>query len=141
MNRRFTIGYACFRRASSCATAISMSDAVASGRPLDSVDSDLTRYFKDPRVRLAFTFQSKYLGMSPFQCPSLFTILSFLEYEYGVLHPRGGCGAVSQAMARVAGEMGVRFRLNVENRINFRVDYAWGENDEEGLYVSVGEAF
>ncbi|MCC5829476.1 MAG: phytoene desaturase [Phycisphaeraceae bacterium] len=81
-------------------------------RPWLSVDSDLKRWFSDPRVRLAFTFQSKYLGMSPFTCPSLFTILSFLEYEYGVFHPIGGCGAVSQAMARVAGEMGVKIHLN-----------------------------
>ena len=49
--------------------------------------------------------------MSPFKCPSLFTILAFLEYEFGVFHPRGGCGAVSAAMARVAEQMGVRIRL------------------------------
>jgi phytoene desaturase len=81
-------------------------------RPFSSVDSDLSRYFADPRTRLAFSFQSKYLGMSPFKCPSLFTILAFLEYEFGVFHPVGGCGAVSQAMARVAEEMGVEIRLN-----------------------------
>jgi phytoene desaturase len=80
-------------------------------RPWASVDADLKRYFKDPRTRLAFSFQSKYLGMSPFKCPSLFTILAFLEYEFGVFHPRGGCGAVSAAMARVASEMGVEIKL------------------------------
>jgi phytoene desaturase len=80
-------------------------------RPMASVASDLSRYFKDPRVRLAFSFQSKYLGMSPFQCPSLFTILSFLEYEHGVWHPIGGCGAVTAAMARVCGDLGVDTRL------------------------------
>jgi phytoene desaturase len=81
-------------------------------RPFSSVDSDLKRYFADPRVRLAFSFQTKYLGMSPFQCPSLFTILSFLEYEHGVFHPTGGCGAVSEAMAGVARKLGVDIRLN-----------------------------
>jgi phytoene desaturase len=80
-------------------------------RPLRTVDSDLATYFRDERVRLAFSFQSKYLGMSPFRCPSLFTILSFMEYEYGVYHPRGGCGAVMEALARVAREMGVNFCL------------------------------
>ncbi len=83
-------------------------------RPWKSVDSDLRRYFADPRTRLAFSFQSKYLGMSPFRCPSLFTILSFLEYEWGVHHPIGGCSAVSESMARVAEEMGVEIRLNEE---------------------------
>ncbi len=80
-------------------------------RPFASVDSDLKRYFADPRVRLAFSFQTKYLGMSPFQCPSLFTILAFLEYEHGVYHPIGGCGAVCEAMASVARRMGVDIRL------------------------------
>ena len=80
-------------------------------RPWNSVDRELGRYFTDPRVRLAFTFQSKYLGMSPFNCPSLFSILSFLEYEHGVWHPTGGCAAVSEAMARVAAELGVTFSL------------------------------
>jgi phytoene desaturase len=79
--------------------------------PPRSVDKDLSRYFADPRVRLAFSFQSKYLGMSPFRCPSLFTILAFMEYEYGVWHPRGGTGAVMAAMARACVEMGVDLRL------------------------------
>lgn len=81
-------------------------------RPHLSVDADLARYFSDPRVRLAFSFQSKYLGMSPYRCPSLFTILAFLEYEYGVFHPRGGCGAVMEAMARVARDLGARIRTD-----------------------------
>ena len=80
-------------------------------RPWRSVDQDLRHHFKDPRVRLAFSFQSKYLGMSPFRCPSLFTILSFLEYEHGIYHPRGGCGAVSEAMARAATKLGVEIHL------------------------------
>ena len=89
-------------------------------RPWLSLDQELSRYFTDPRIRLAFSFQSKYLGMSPFQCPSLFSILSFLEYEHGVWHPMGGCGAVSQAMARVAKEMGVNIQLNQSvERIEF----------------------
>ena len=49
--------------------------------------------------------------MSPFKCPSLFTILSFMEYEYGIFHPRGGCGAVSQAMRLRAEDMGAQFHL------------------------------
>ena len=76
-------------------------------KPWKSLDSELGTFFSDERIRLAFTFQSKYLGMSPFRCPSLFSILSFLEYEHGVFHPIGGCGAVSAAMARLAREMGV----------------------------------
>jgi phytoene desaturase len=80
-------------------------------RPWQSVEGELRRYFEDERLRIAFSFQSKYLGMSPFRCPSLFSILSFLEYEYGVFHPIGGCSAVMEGMARIAVEMGVEFHL------------------------------
>jgi phytoene desaturase len=80
--------------------------------PWRSLDDDLRLHFKDERIRLGFSFQSKYLGMSPFQCPSLFSILSFLEYEHGVFHPTGGCGAVTEAMAKIAEEMGVKILLN-----------------------------
>jgi phytoene desaturase len=80
--------------------------------PWKSLDSDLQTHFKDERIRLGFSFQSKYLGMSPFRCPSLFSILSFLEYEHGVFHPTGGCGAVTRAMARIAEELGVEILLD-----------------------------
>nr|WP_321984357.1 phytoene desaturase family protein [uncultured Lichenicoccus sp.] len=80
-------------------------------RPGRSVDRDLKTFFSDPRVRLGFSFQSKYLGMSPYRCPSLFTILAFMEYEFGIFHPRGGTGAVMRAMADAARQMGVRFRM------------------------------
>jgi len=81
-------------------------------RPWNSLDDELKRYFADARTRLAFSFQAKYLGMSPFRCPSIFSILSHLEYEHGVWHPIGGCGAVSTAMARVAQELGVKIHLD-----------------------------
>jgi phytoene desaturase len=83
-------------------------------RPWLSLDGELSRYFTDPRIRLAFSFQSKYLGMSPFNCPSLFSILSFLEYEHGVWHPIGGCGSVTSSMARIASDLGVEISLNEE---------------------------
>ncbi|MFL6450680.1 MAG: phytoene desaturase family protein [Bryobacteraceae bacterium] len=81
-------------------------------KPWRSLDAELRRYFSDERVRLAFSFQSKYLGMSPFECPGLFTILSFLEYEYGVYHPIGGCGSVTTVLARIARQLGAEIHLN-----------------------------
>ena len=76
-------------------------------KPWKSLHGLLSGYFKDEQIRLALCFQSKYLGMSPFECPSLFSILPFIEYEYGVWHPKGGCNALMQAMADVCEDLGV----------------------------------
>lgn len=81
-------------------------------RPHRSVAGDLMKLFDDDRLMLAMSFQTKYLGMSPFNCPSLFTMLAFLEYEYGIFHPTGGLGSVSEKMASIAKELGVTFRMN-----------------------------
>jgi phytoene desaturase len=104
-------------------------------RPWNSLDRELGRYFKDERVRLAFSFQSKYLGMSPYKCPSLFSILSFLEYEHGVFHPIGGCSAVSETMGRIAGEMDVEVHLGEPiQQIVFQGRRAVGVRTAEGHY-------
>jgi phytoene dehydrogenase-like protein len=81
---------------------------------------------------VALSFQSKYLGMSPSQCPSLFSLLSFLEYEHGVWPPTGGCGAVSATMAR---DLGVDIRLGEDvTRILFDGHRAVGVRTTQGEY-------
>ncbi|WP_068647286.1 phytoene desaturase family protein [Paenibacillus antarcticus] len=72
----------------------------------DTVYGRLSRYFKDERLRTSFSFQAKYLGMSPWECPGTFTILSFIEHKFGLFHPIGGVNAVFTAMAKVTTELG-----------------------------------
>ncbi len=82
--------------------------------PQRSLWKELGTYFKDDRVKVGFTFQSKYLGMSPFNCPSLFSILPYTEYKWGVYHIMGGLNQLSLAMARVFQELGGEIELNRE---------------------------
>ncbi len=77
----------------------------------DTVVDVLDRYFPDDNLKLAFTFQSKYLGMSPWKCPALFTILSYTEYKYGIYHTTGGLCKIPEAMAQVFSEEGGDLRL------------------------------
>ena len=87
-------------------------DAVPYVATRDSVFSLLGDYFNDERLRLAFTFQSKYLGMSPWKCPALFSILAFLEYRFGIYHVQGGISRISDKMAEIAEQEGAEVRLN-----------------------------
>lgn len=95
--------------------------------PHKSVHDDIARHIKDEHVRLAVCFQSKYLGMSPFDCPSLFTILPYIEYAYGVWHPEGGCHAVMRALAACARDLGVEIKTATPvDRVTFTGKKATG---------------
>jgi len=71
----------------------------------------LSEYFTSEELKYAFTFQAKYLGMSAWECPGGFSILSYMEHAYGVHHPIGGVNQLCTAMARVIEEEGGSIRL------------------------------
>ncbi len=64
----------------------------------------LGKYFSDEDLKICFTFQAKYIGMSPWEAPGLFSILSFIEHGGGVFHIEGGLNQLSKAMAKVIDE-------------------------------------
>ncbi len=79
-----------------------------------SIYENLGRYFEDERLRICFTFQSKYLGMSPWECPAAFTMIPFVEHEFGIYHVIGGLNQISKAMATVIEEEGGTVLTNRE---------------------------
>ncbi len=77
-----------------------------------SVYDVLRGYFRPDILRTCFCFQTKYLGMSPWECPAAFAMIPFIEHEFGVEHVRGGLSKISQAMARVVEEHGGQIHCN-----------------------------
>ncbi|MBD3346130.1 MAG: phytoene desaturase [Chitinivibrionales bacterium] len=73
---------------------------------------NLSDYFTDEELKVAFTFQAKYLGMSPWECPAAFTIIPYIEHAFGIDHIIGGLSRISDAMAAVAMDHGAQIRLN-----------------------------
>lgn len=71
-----------------------------------SLYAALGRYFKEDLLKLAFTFQAKYIGMSPWEAPGTFSIISYLEHKKGIYHVKGGLNKLSHAMAEVVVEEG-----------------------------------
>lgn len=76
---------------------------LAIGRTVNDVLSD---YFQDENLRICFCFQSKYLGMSPWECPGAFAMIAFVEHAFGIDHIRGGLSEISCAMAKIIEEAG-----------------------------------
>ena len=120
---------------------------LALGRSLMGV---LGNYFKDEKLKLSFTFQSKYLGMSAWDCPGAFAILPYVEHAFGVYHTMGGLSEISEAMAKVCREHGVEIHLNtpvkqlvIENKKVRGVELGNGEQilaDETVLNADFGYA-
>lgn len=77
-----------------------------------SLVDTLSTFYKDEDLQLSFTFQAKYLGMSPWESPGAFSILSYIEHAYGVYHIKGGLNQLTKAMAKVVQELGGKIHLN-----------------------------
>jgi len=80
----------------------------------NSMHDELGKYFKDEDLKMAFTFQSKYLGMSPWDCPAAYMIIPYIEHNFGIQHVRGGLSEISEAMNKAFQKKGGKLFLNHE---------------------------
>lgn len=74
------------------------------------------RFFKDPRLQAAFSFQNMYLGLSPYEAPATFSLLQYTELADGVWFPRGGMYKVIESLEGIARGLGVHFHYGVPVR-------------------------
>jgi phytoene desaturase len=84
---------------------------VGIGRSLHATAGD---YFEDEDLKLGFSFQSAYLGMSPWKCPGGFGMIPYVEHGWGVDYARGGVHKVCAAMEQVARELSATIRTSAE---------------------------
>ncbi|MEO1239322.1 MAG: phytoene desaturase [Pseudomonadota bacterium] len=66
-----------------------------------SVYAHAAKRFKDPRLRMAFSFHPLFIGGDPFRVTSMYILVSHLEKEFGVHYAMGGVDAIARAMVRV----------------------------------------
>jgi outer membrane protein assembly factor BamA len=96
---------------------------------------DIGRY----RDRAMFATQAEYRLSLP-ESLGFFGKFGFVAFA--------GVGEVAPSFSNLnsdellpGGGAGIRFLVARQNRINFRIDYAWGKAGSRGLYIGVGEAF
>lgn len=70
----------------------------------------LRRFFKDPRIRAIFSFQTMYVGLTPYRAPGAFSLLAGTELTDGVWYPLGGFQGVQSSLKKVATSLGVEVR-------------------------------
>lgn len=94
-------------------------------------------YFKYDNLRISFTFQAKYLGMSPWICPATFSMISYIENSGGIHHPIGGLNKISEAMAKVVTQGGGKIHLGKPvRRVTVRKGRAVGVELQDGSHVA-----
>lgn len=74
------------------------------------------KYFDDPHLKAAFTFQNMYLGLSPYDAPATFSLLQYTELADGVWFPMGGMYRVIESLVAIAEKWGVRFLYDAPAR-------------------------
>jgi phytoene desaturase len=74
--------------------------------------SYVRRFFKDPRLQMAFTFQDMYMGLSPYESPATYSLMQYTELAHGLWYPMGGMYRITEALTGIAEKLGVRFLYN-----------------------------
>jgi phytoene desaturase len=77
-----------------------------------SVYSIISSFIKDPHLRQVFSFHPLLVGGNPFTSSSIYTLIHYLERNWGVFFVRGGTGELVQALVRLFEELGGEVRLD-----------------------------
>jgi len=77
-----------------------------------TVASTIRSFVPDARVSQMLDHFTQYVGSSPYASPAVLCGIAHMQTNEGVWYPLGGTRAVPLALARLARELGVEFRLN-----------------------------
>jgi len=81
-------------------------------RTFDSAYHSISKYVKDDRLRKLLSFQTLYIGISPYNGPSIYTIIPMIEMVYGVWFMQGGMYAYVKALEKLMKELEIPVYTN-----------------------------
>jgi phytoene desaturase len=79
---------------------------------LSNMDSYVSKFFKSEKLQQLIEYTLVFLGGAPSNTPALFSLMSHLDYNQGVLYPKGGFYKVVEVMYQLALDQGVKFYFN-----------------------------
>ncbi len=102
-----------------------------------SVYSFASRYFRDPSLRMVFSFPPLFIGGNPFRASAIYSIVPYLERLGGVHFTPGGMYALVEAMAGLLRSLGGEVRCGVAvERILVRGGRATGVRLADGTELA-----
>ena len=81
-------------------------------RTFNSAYQSIAKFVKNEKLRQALSFQTLYIGVSPFVGPSIYTIIPMIELLYGIWYIKGGMYAMAKAMQKRFEELGGKVVTN-----------------------------
>lgn len=81
---------------------------------LSNLAKRVERRFSDPRLHMLFSFQTMYLGLSPYDAPWVYATLAYMEFGEGIWYPTGGLPRITEEIALLAQERGAEIRLGAK---------------------------
>ena len=79
-----------------------------------SVYALVSRFIKDERLRIVFSFHPLLIGGNPFTASAIYTLIPYLERRWGVHFAMGGTGQVVRGLAGLIEGQGSTLRCNAE---------------------------
>ncbi len=79
-----------------------------------TVYSKVSRFFKNEKLRLAFSFHPLLIGGNPFTTTSYYCLIAHLERTFGVHYAMGGTGAMVQGLVGLIEGQGSTLRYDAE---------------------------
>lgn len=79
-----------------------------------SVYALVSRFIKDERLRIVFSFHPLLIGGNPFTASAIYTLIPYLERRWGVHFAMGGTGQVVRGLADLIEGQGNTLRCNAE---------------------------
>ena len=79
---------------------------------LGTMDRFVARFFQHPKLRQIMEYSLVFLGGAPRSTPALYHLMGHVDFNLGVFYPQGGIGALVDAVAGLADELGVRVLLD-----------------------------
>jgi phytoene desaturase len=79
-----------------------------------SVYGLVSKFFRDPRLRIVFSFHPLLIGGNPFTASSIYCLIAFLERRWGVHFALGGTGRLVDGLVKLIEAQGGQVRCNEE---------------------------
>ena len=104
-----------------------------------TVAGTIRRRVRDKRVAQMLDHFVQYVGSSPYSSPAVLCGIAHMQTDGGVWYPMGGTRAVPQALAQLATDLGVEFRLRTGiRRILNNGARVGGVQTEDGETIRLG---